>query len=274
MNKTDTSQIVDPTTEQPLTGPTLAFLQAANFEMIDGIVRNMVGNTWAINVPYAIYGAARGSSVSATIGEGFISFGKELFYFAGINTYTGFSNTGVFVITQTDAGGPFNPITFTDGTLRNPNKVRRVLLLDQPNGTGDFNYTSVIYINKGIKGALSPADFTSGSTSQTAITGAVFTSPASGTRKYVITFTCDVSIVTGSPPQGVLIEIIDNTGPTVLGKRNINFGASIGNIVVDVTAIGIATALAPSSVIQAYVTSNGTFNDDLKNIKMIVQEYF
>lgn len=144
MNKLDVSQASDPGKRQPLPVRSVAFLQGAYKEALAGAYQAIIGDNYSAGTGYAMQGCRRVSSVSATIASGFFYFAGEAYFFAGISNYTSFSNTGVYVVTVTN--GTEDPLTFTDSSQGNVHNVRRVLLLDQANGTGSFNFSDVVYV--------------------------------------------------------------------------------------------------------------------------------
>lgn len=144
MNKIDTSQIVDPGKLQPFLGPSLEFLQDATAEAIKGVCYNLIGDSYSSLVGYVLYGVI--NSPAAVVSFGYIFFNNEIYHFPGITNKNTFVNSGVFVALNTN--GTADPITFTDGTTGNVHNVRKLTLVDQANGTGLFNFSSIVYLNR------------------------------------------------------------------------------------------------------------------------------
>ena len=272
MNKVITSDISDPTSAQPFTGPSLEFVQNSTKEVIDAMVRGLIGETWSTVTPYSLIGIERNSAISGTISSGYISFEQEVYFFAGIGNYNTFVNSGVFLITETDASPPYNPITFTDGTPRNPAKVRRVTLVDQVNGTGSFNYTSVVYLNRRIVNSTANT-YSTTTSGKEAVSGCLFTSKFSGARKYKITFTGTASFTTSAALQGCTLTIEQVTGAVVLGRQYIAFTTSIGIPEIPFSVTGLITSLPAGQQIRGYIQRRGTNDVDLVDIVFSVEEY-
>jgi hypothetical protein len=250
----------------------LEFVQNATKEAFDAMVRGLIGETWSTVTPYSLIGIERASAISGTITSGYISFEQEVYFFAGIANYNTFVNSGVFLITETDATAPYNPITFTDGTPRNPAKVRRVTLVDQVNGTGSFNYTSIVYLNRRIVNSTSAAYLTTTSGKE-AVSGCLFTSKFSGARKYKITFTGTASFTTSAATQGCTLTIEQVTGAVVLGRQFVGFTTSIGTVNIPFTCGCLNTSLPAGQTIRGYIQRSGTNNVDLADIVFSVEEY-
>lgn len=150
MNKIDTTQVTDPTSLQPFTTKSLAFLQGAYQEAMQAIVRGLVGelNWTQITVPGGI--ALGGVYPSGNnLGEGFIIASEtgniedaEIFYYAGQTGVLAYP-TPVFDLLETN-DGVADPVEFSDGVSKNVHKVRRLTVLNQASGSGMFDYANLV----------------------------------------------------------------------------------------------------------------------------------
>lgn len=146
MNIIDTSQISDPTTEQPFTGPSLAFLQAATADAILGLAQGMVGISYSASTPYAIQGMLFTGSQSAptSIFGGYILYNGELFKCAGHGGSFTIGNQFSVIVTQ----GTPDPLTFSDGSTKSVHNIRQLQILDTATA-GLFTLANVVYIQAG-----------------------------------------------------------------------------------------------------------------------------
>lgn len=144
MNRIDTSYIVDPTKLMYINGPMIDFLQDAVKDLVQACAAGSFPQDFSLTTGgFVLYGVDRSGS-SATIPAGYIYVNGEIYYFAGIGNYNTFSNTGVFVLA--DSADPVsNPVYYTDGSTENANRRRRLNLVDQLNGTGLCDYSSLTF---------------------------------------------------------------------------------------------------------------------------------
>lgn len=156
MNNIDTTQVTDPTSLQPFTTKSLAFLQNANLEMIKGICTSIMGDTQfatSSTLGVAIAGCTY-NGAGTTIFNGFIMYANELYYFAGQASLNTFVNVPV-VVADTTNDGTADPVDFSDGVSKNVHKVRRLKVVDQLTGTGLFDLSTMINIKTYTGTALS-----------------------------------------------------------------------------------------------------------------------
>jgi hypothetical protein len=140
MNKIDVSFINDPTTEQPLTGPSLAFLQSGTSEIVAATIQSLIGDSPSASTPYILYGCVKtdlgGGNFSFT--DGYIFYLGEVFKFPGI-TSIALPDTAVCnIVTTYDTIA--DPLEFSDGISRNVHQHRTIELIDGTSGSGDFNF--------------------------------------------------------------------------------------------------------------------------------------
>lgn len=114
--------------------------------MIKYICESMIGDSYASNVPYAIWGLGfNGTQSSPTdIGAGYIYFNGELYFCGGLSPIV----TGdLFTITVTN-DPTADPLTFTDLVARNVHNVRRIVVTDTAAAPifPQFTLSSVVYL--------------------------------------------------------------------------------------------------------------------------------
>ena len=111
----DTSQIVDPTIQQPFTGPSCNFIQNAYFELgealLGSIVHNPSVNTIIQGCTYTKAGA------TYIIQPGWMSVGGMVYYVNGASVTPGFSTPNIvaYVVTSDDGLGQ---VIFSDNMAR------------------------------------------------------------------------------------------------------------------------------------------------------------
>lgn len=159
MNNIDITQISDPSRQQPFTGKSLEFLQNATKEGLLALVTCMIGSGYDSSKAYVLYGGdAYGTNQYRA---GYILWAGELYYTEGKLTTTAFVNVPVMTITVTN-DAVADPLTFTDGSLKNVHKIRRLVLSDALAGSGTFNLSAAIYINTSWIAVLGGVGFTGG----------------------------------------------------------------------------------------------------------------
>lgn len=145
MNKIITSNILDPTIQQPFTGNSLEFLQNATKESILGVILSQIGDSYDSTKAYVLLGLYPYGTNQYK--DGYILWNGEIWYSTGKTSTTAFANVAVMNETITN-DGTADPVTFTDGVSRNVHNVRRLVLSDAVSGSGDFDLSDAIYINR------------------------------------------------------------------------------------------------------------------------------
>ncbi|MES2382613.1 MAG: hypothetical protein V4538_16310 [Bacteroidota bacterium] len=139
-----TTDILDPSIQQPFTGKSLDFLQDANKEIHLGLAISLIGNSYDISKAYILNGIVPYGTNQYT--AGFILWNEEIYYCPGKTTTTAFANVAIFTITITN-DSIADPLVFSDNISRNVHKVRRLILSDGVSGSGTFDLLDAIYIN-------------------------------------------------------------------------------------------------------------------------------
>lgn len=146
MNRIKTSDVLDPSIQQPFTARSLDFLQDSNKDMVKGIVLSLIGSIYDASKYYIISGL-QGYGTNQ-ISEGYVFFNGELYYCAGKTSTTAIANTLVLTIdTTTSINSPYDPVRFTDNIERAVHLLRRFVMTDAVSGTGTVDYSSCINVN-------------------------------------------------------------------------------------------------------------------------------
>lgn len=144
MNRIITTDILDPTIQQPFTGRSLDFLQDANKSMVAEICKMRIGSGYSASVAYVMRGLVPYGTNQYTAGSVF--FNGELYECAGKSTTTAFSNVPVLTITIAD-DATADPVIFTDSVSRSVHKKRTMVLSDAVSGSGTSDLSACLYIN-------------------------------------------------------------------------------------------------------------------------------
>ncbi|MEO6901556.1 MAG: hypothetical protein ABI241_00550 [Bacteroidia bacterium] len=147
MNRIKTSDVSDPSIQQPFTARSLDFLQDANKEVVSGIALGLIGKIYDPARYYLIGGLTSYGSNQFT--DGYVFFNGELYFVKGKTNTSPFTNIPVLTIdTNTSIGAPYDPLIFTDGVSRNAHFNRRFNLIDAIAGSGTVDLQNCIYINR------------------------------------------------------------------------------------------------------------------------------
>ena len=184
MNKIDTTQIIDPTSQQPFTGRSLQFLQEGLQDALNAVARGIVGSNYSTSTVYVLNGLGM-SGVGNDIADGYAFYNQEIWLVEGALSTASYSDAPVLI--QVGVIDPaYDPVLFSDGIYKNVHNIRRLRIVDQVSGTGVADYSQVVFVNRKQQTRLTPAGI-SGITSIGIhdITGSNFTCPA---------FNCNVRI--------------------------------------------------------------------------------
>jgi len=149
MDRIKTSDVSDPSIQQPFTARSLDFLQDANKDMAKAYALSVIGKIYDPTKYYVISGLD--SYGTYQYKEGYIFYNGEVYYCSGKSTTTAFSGVPVLTInTTTTAGTPYDPVTFTDDIQRDVHLLRRFILSDGSSGSGTVDLSACILIDKSI----------------------------------------------------------------------------------------------------------------------------
>jgi len=143
MKKLDVSSVTD-SARFPIKSGTLAFLQQAYGEALEGIIISLIGPTYSTATMYVLSGCVNtGSGSNYTISGGYVFFNGEIYSVPS----AGFSTTGtdvpVFVLLSTFVMAiNADPVTFTDNSTKNVHNIRQVLVQSGASGSGLADYST------------------------------------------------------------------------------------------------------------------------------------
>lgn len=142
MNKIDTSQIVDPTSQQPLTGKSLEFLQAGIADAINGLARGLIGSEYSTSVVYVLNGLEKTGTV---IANGYVFYNSEVYFVVG-DDISAYANVPVLK-NYNPIDPAYDPVIFSDGVNKNVHNIRYLKIFDAVSGTGISDYSQLEYRN-------------------------------------------------------------------------------------------------------------------------------
>ena len=142
MKKLDVSSITD-SARFPIKSGTLAFLQQAYGEALEGIIISLIGPTYSPSTMYVLSGCVNtGSGSNYTISGGYVFFNGEIYSVPS----AGFSTTGtdvhVFVLYVGQFTVNADPVTFTDSSVKNVHNIRQVFVQSGASGSGLADYST------------------------------------------------------------------------------------------------------------------------------------
>lgn len=252
MNKIITTDILDPSIQQPFTGRSLDFLQYANLTMIGELSKTLIGNIYSTSTMYVVRGLTAYGTNQYT--EGTLFYQGELYECAGKTTTTAFVNVPVLTITETN-DAVADPIEFTDGVLRSVHKVRKVVLSDAVSGTGTKDLSACLYLNRWV--AYTPV-FTAYDSADVEVAGGV---TASSVAAYYLYNNSTIKIALSIGDLDVLATVRYITMSTPSGI--VSSFTAIGSGAADVKKGGAASI---PSVFSGLYTSAGAGSFALRTL--------
>lgn len=145
MKKINTSNVTS-TSRQPFLGRSVTHLVESVKEGDDSIVQGIIQDTAKATILWGLTNSTPGGA-TYTLTAGGIYFGGEVYSVdAQTVTVTG-ANRLVAKITTTYQGG--DPVTMTDGTLKNVHEIRKIVFSDAASGSGDFDFGDIsgVYVD-------------------------------------------------------------------------------------------------------------------------------
>jgi hypothetical protein len=145
MNRIITTDITDPSIQQPFTGNSLDFLQDANRDILLSLLSFTNRAAFSSGNPIALSGCQRQAlgGTSYKFYSGYVYYNGEIFQYDGVNSVTIATNAQFKITVTNDATA--DPVEFTDGISRNVHNIRKVVMVDN---TGDFNYSSTLFVGR------------------------------------------------------------------------------------------------------------------------------
>lgn len=278
MKKIDISQIVSPTSKQPFTANSLKFKQDYDVENYSALVKALITQStgsYSLTTPYVISGCVLSdSNKDVTAGE--IFYGGNFYNVTALN---GTTNIVQFILTKT-YDPTADPLTFTDGVVKNVHEIYTYVSTDVASG-GDFDATDLVslYVGK-IAEQKTLATQTTSSGTYVNLTDLDYTTPADGiTRKYKLSFigNAEISAASGtSVAARSKFQIYNVTDATSLDVKTIETAVIVTSGTTDVYGtfpINCATivSLAPSKEIRCRFL-NETDGVTVTECKFLIEE--
>ena len=162
MKKLDLTPVTD-AAQMPVKRGTLQFLQDANAEIFNAIVRGAIGTTYDNSKVYILFGCVNtGDGNSYNISAGAVFYQGEVYLVdAAVFSTTG-ANTAVFTQVTTQYVSYADPVTFTDSSVHNIHNIRKMVISSGASGSGianwadraNFNFTVVPQLNPTAAGIM------------------------------------------------------------------------------------------------------------------------
>lgn len=265
MKRIDTTQIVSPTSKQPFTGRSLAFLQDYNEEdkasIIKALVISILGS-YSLTVPYVVSGCVvSDSNKDVTAGE--IFYGGKFYETTAVN---GTTNVARFILTQTQ-DATADPLIFSDSVSKTVHNIFKYVATDVASGgsfiSTDFNYGLTTSATKISDNIYSAGIFTvNNGVGWDDFTSMTYTTPNDGvTRDYIIEYKGYAQTSNGVVDSSCQLRIYNTTDSATLDESAVgksNFGAATEVVLIPVyMSTGVIT-LAPNKTIlvQGGISAN------------------
>lgn len=142
MKKLDTSAITD-SSQLKIKKGTLQFLQDANYEMFNAIVRGAIGASFDNSKVYILYGCVNtGDGNSYNISEGAIFYQGEVYLVDAAIFNTSGASVAIFTQVTSQYTNNADPMTFSDSSVHNVHDIRKMVISSGVSGAGISNWTS------------------------------------------------------------------------------------------------------------------------------------
>lgn len=293
MKKINTSNVTS-TVRQPFLGRSISHLKEGIMEnddsLLKAILEGISSTTYTTNVPLILFGCVNtgnlsGAGLPYAISAGAIYYNGEIYQVAAASgTITG-ANVVLLTITTTYQSG--DPVTMTDGSLKNVHEIVTMNVSEAASGSGTADFSSAVRISTYAQKIATQIDLaiqTTSSTSYVDATGLTYTFAKAG--RYIIEFKGWTS-VTITPSSsftvidgGGIMQIYNNTTAAELDKSQtyISYNDSGVNVYdIDAQAPFYAKAIvtvSASDVIKCRFKKNGAYSTDvsIQDAKFYVTE--
>lgn len=266
MRNIDTTQIVDPTAEQPFTGRSLKFKQDYDAENLAGIIETIITQnlgSYSLSTGYIISGCVVTHPAAYEMTAGEIYYDGKYYKTTAI---TGSTNPPRLILTKTQ-DATADPVKFTDLTSKNVHDI--------------FTYVATDVASGGILGSALVSAYGAGkltvdvqavnqiTTSNTYadLALATYTTPNDGkTRTWIINSSSTISFtpITGNTTGGKM-RLYDGT--TTLAECEFKFSTSTTGVSGTVSC-GRVMSIPPNTTVKVQILSlintsgNVNFNDN------------
>ena len=145
MKKLSTANISN-TVAMPIKGGTLDFVQLAYQEVIDAIVKNIIGGLTNPVSYYILYGCKNtGTGSNYIIGAGAIYYNGEVYLVPAATFTVASGQVAVGTVTTNYYATNADPVLFTDGVSRNVHQIRTINFASGSSGSGAVDFTGLVY---------------------------------------------------------------------------------------------------------------------------------
>lgn len=271
MNKIDTSQIVDPTSQQPFTGKSLTFLQDATFDSLNALARGIVGGqNYSTSVVYSLNGLTISASV---IANGYVFYNGEVYFVVGANT-TAYVNVPV-LIAYNPIDAAYDPIMFSDGVNKNVHNIRYLQIADQLTGTGITDYSQLSFVVNRYETVLTPTGVTVAA-GYLKLVGSDFTGP---NHKYNVKVRIEADVSCTYATDGKIIFYTNVTNETTAGNyatdgtMRLDDAIASGTRTIRYVATRYLTGLAAATALSIRMYNAATDNASFGNIVLTYELY-
>lgn len=293
MKKINTSNVTS-TSRQPLLGRSVTHLKEGTMENDDSLVKAILegisSTTYTTNVPLILFGCVNtgnlsGAGLPYAISAGAIYYNGEIYQVAAASgTITG-ANVVLLTITTTYQMG--DPVTMTDGSLKNVHEIVTMNVSENTSGSGTADFSSAVRIStyaQKIATQINLATQTTSSTSYVDATGLTYTFAKAG--RYTVEFkgwtnsTINSANVNQIIDGGGIMQIWNNTTSAELDVTNTYIAFNSAGIdVYDIDLDGsfflkAIVTVSAGDVIKCRFKKNGSWSTDvsLESAKFYVTE--
>ena len=286
MKKIDISQIVSPTSKQPFTANSLKFKQDYDVENYSALVKALITQStgsYSLTTPYVISGCVLSGTYNITAGE--IFYGGNFYNVTALSS----SVNPIRLILTTTYDATADPLTFTDGVVKNVHEIYTYVSTDIASGGILASSLVSAYGSGKTSQQITLATQTTNSSSYIDMTGLTYTTPNDGiTRKYRLFLkgvsNPDVPSNNSGTPivGGGYFQIYNDTLTTELdaSRHFIYFVAntSVGDSGLYDISNSISfycstiVTLAPNTVLKCRFKNDGGTNETITDVKFFIEE--
>lgn len=259
MKKIDTSNVTS-SSRQPLLGRSVTHLQEGSAESLDAIAQKVIGKYTANDV-VILYGCINSGSTSGagnpfSVSAGAVYYNGEIYT---TNAVSGnFTGTNVIVGTLTTTYQSGDPVTMTDGTLKNVHQVRTFVISQAASGSGTKDHTAFKQTEK-VRSELTQSSYAVTSAWAT-VTSLTYTTPNDGeTRTWMISYTGTIYMTRTTTSLDTEMRIYNSTGATELAYTRVLLDIASAITVTSVynsAAMHRVMTLAPNTTVVVQAQSS------------------
>lgn len=214
------SNNITSTARQPVTKVTLAHYTEALSEVAQALAKGLTADT---ATPTILYGCVNSASPNANITAGAVYYNGEVYL---CDAFIDGTITNAIVGTITTVYDGADPVLFSDGSSHNVHQINKIVWSDAVSGTGTFDFSNCVVINKWSEYIVLDADMSANS--------GTFYNGATGSRrlryfKVGKSVTVDIKIDGANTSVGSIAELKINL-PAIIGTTSQVF-TSVGRFI-------------------------------------------